>query len=92
MLVELLIPVKAKAKNKHYEKAGIQMDDLLEVEAINMGQTSTRVCFWGRNCSFNALHFDFYVNGKEIDIYRSGAFNHYFMFRLPLIKFVGDET
>lgn len=91
MLVELLIPVKARAKNEHYKKVGIQKDELLDVESISMGQTNTRVCFIGRNCSFNAIHFDFYVNGKEIDIYRSGAFNHYFMFKLPLIKFIGDE-
>lgn len=47
------------------------------VEEIIMGQSSTSIIFSGSITLGNSTDYDFYHEDREIDIYRSSAFNPY---------------
>lgn len=47
------------------------------VERVNMGQSSTDIHLSGFGGSFNSVQFDFFEDGKPIDIYRSPKYNPY---------------
>jgi len=47
------------------------------VERVDMGQSSTGIYLSGFSVSFNSVQFDFFEDGKPIDIYRSPKYNPY---------------
>ena len=47
------------------------------VERVNMGQSSTDISLFGFGGYFNSVQFDFFEDGKPIDIYRSPKYNPY---------------
>ena len=47
------------------------------VERVDMGQSSTAIYLSGFSVSFNSVQFDFFEDGKPIDIYRSPKYNPY---------------
>ena len=81
----IVLPIKAKQIDEHYEleKAG-----MFDVESIDMGQSSTKIKLIDMDKSFNSIHFKFYLYDKEIDIYESGLFNRYRWKHLKAIAFV----
>lgn len=47
------------------------------VECVDMGQSSTYIRLSGFDGYFNSVQFDFFEDGKPIDIYRSPNYNPY---------------
>ena len=47
------------------------------VECVNMGQSSTYIALSGFSGYYNSVQFDFFEDGKPIDIYRSPKYNPY---------------
>ena len=48
-----------------------------EVYDIDMGSWMTDIYLIGHKYGFNSIYFDFYEDGKEIDIYKDPRFNPY---------------
>lgn len=48
-----------------------------EVESINMGSSHTSVQLKGKHYLYNSVCFEFYENGKPLDIYEDRRFNSY---------------
>ena len=48
-----------------------------EVYSIDMGSWMTDIYLIGYKYGFNSIYFDFYEDGKEIDIYKDPRFNPY---------------
>lgn len=48
-----------------------------EVSSIDMGSCYTSVYLHGNERSYNSVMFEFYEDGKEIDIYSDPRFNPY---------------
>jgi hypothetical protein len=44
---------------------------------VDMGQSYTSIWLEGLDPSFNSVQFEFYEDGKPIDIYRSPKYNPY---------------
>lgn len=47
------------------------------VESVNMGRYYTDIYLYGFSHPFNSVQFDFFEDGKPIDIYRSPKYNPY---------------
>ena len=47
------------------------------VERVDMGRYMTYIHLSGYGGSFNSVQFDFFEDGKPIDIYRSPKYNPY---------------
>lgn len=66
----------------NYPQNGYRPAEQLEVgkeylvERVNMGQSTTDIHISGLGC-FNSVQFDFFEDGKPIDIYRSPKYNPY---------------
>lgn len=61
---------------RQYEGLKIGNEEI--VENIHMGQSLTYVDLFGfPNQTFNSVCFEFYENGKELDIYGDKRFNPY---------------
>lgn len=48
-----------------------------EVEAISIGQSYTSVYIVDKPYPYNSVFFEFYENGKLLDIYHDARFNPY---------------
>lgn len=48
-----------------------------EVERVDMGQSYTSITLKDRKGSYNSVIFEFYEDGKELDIYSDDRFNPY---------------
>ena len=48
-----------------------------EVEGISMGGSRTSIYLVEKRYSYNSIMFEFYENGKQIDIYKDRRFNPY---------------
>ena len=55
----------------------LKVGEEYEVEDVLMGQSHTTVYLVGFNYPFNSVHFDFFEDGKEIDIFTSPKYNLY---------------
>lgn len=62
---------------------------MYEVESVHMGQSYTSIIIDG--AAYNSIEFDYYVNGKQVDIYRSSAFNPYMGGDGEYIKYMESE-
>ena len=58
---------------KHYLEYG----KMYEVEGIDMGQSYTSVYIVDKPYPYNSILFEFYENGKLLDIYEDTRFNPY---------------
>lgn len=61
---------------EQFRKAGFKLGDKIEVEDINMSQSSTSIKLKDHGW-FNSVFFDFEENGEELDIYSDSRFNPY---------------
>lgn len=73
--------VKAKCI-KNIDPWGDKPTDLIvgemyEVESVSMGQSYTDVYLVGKNSGYNSVMFEFYEDGKSLDIYSDARFNPY---------------
>jgi hypothetical protein len=71
----------AKCK-KNIDPWGDKETDLVvgeenEVERVEMGQSSTSIELKGKSLCYNSVIFDFYEDGKEMDIYSDERYNSY---------------
>lgn len=48
-----------------------------EVRTISMGQSYTNIYLEGLSGSFNSVIFEFYENGKKLNIFKDRRFNPY---------------
>lgn len=78
MVVEIRVSLTAQMIDGHYEELDGEKKYL--VEEIMMGQFHTSLSLENIEGSFNSVHFKFYIGNKEVDIYKSGLFNHYITF------------
>lgn len=56
-------------------EVGLEVGRKYEVRDIDMGNWYTKVWLEGYSRAFNSVHFEFYEDGKEIDIYNSPKYN-----------------
>lgn len=56
---------------------GLEVGKEYTVRDLHMGQSSTNIWLEGFDFSFNSVQFDFFEDGKPIDIYRSEKYNPY---------------
>ena len=59
------------------ERAGLVQGEDYELDQIIMGQSSTWIYLVGHRHPFNSVQFEFYEDGKRLDIYRDPRFNPY---------------
>ncbi|MFI3329143.1 MAG: hypothetical protein R3Y05_01500 [bacterium] len=59
------------------ENDTLELNNYYNVKEITMGQSNTSIILWGIKGCFNSVDFKFYIDNKEIDIYKSVAFNSY---------------
>ena len=79
------IDVKATIYAKCIQKSGdcswtehdLQVGAYYKVEKIEMGQSYTSIYLEEFFRVYNSVYFEFYENGKEIDIYKDKRFNPY---------------
>jgi len=64
-IIEILVQAKDKQGNMH------------DVKAIEMGGYRTYVEFYEKGLPTNSVDYEFYINGRKINIYSSALFNHY---------------
>ena len=63
-------------------KYPLEISKMYEIDTIDMGSCNTDILLKGFNSKdpkswFNSVCFEFYENGKEIDIYSDKRFNPY---------------
>lgn len=67
----------------NYPESGYRPAENLEVGKeyivtnVCMGQSNTSIWLDGHSGSFNSVQFDFYEDGKPINIYKSSKYNPY---------------
>lgn len=67
--------VKESDESCSFTKHNLEVGKIYKVDEIDMGSWSTSVII--NNKSYNSVYLKFYVDGKEVDIYKSKAFNPY---------------
>lgn len=55
----------------------LEYGKMYEVEDIDMGQSYTSVYIVDKPYPYNSIFFEFYENGKLLDIYKDARFNPY---------------
>lgn len=55
----------------------LEYGKMYEVEDIDMGQSYTSVYIVNKPYPYNSIIFEFYENGKLLDIYKDARFNPY---------------
>jgi hypothetical protein len=69
--------VISKSENEPWLKHDLEYGKEYEVEDIDMGQSYTSVYIIGKPFPYNSVFFEFYEDGKPLDIYRDKRFNKY---------------
>lgn len=59
------------------KKTDLEVGKEYEVERVSMGGSYTSIFLVGKRGSYNSVMFEFYENGKELDIYKDKRFNPY---------------
>lgn len=59
------------------KESGMTVGCEYPVDTISMGQSYTAVYLNGFSCPFNSVHFEFFDDGKPLDIYQDRRFNPY---------------
>ena len=73
--------VKESVEGCSWLEHDLEVGELYEVSNIIIGTSSTDVYLKDKQFSYNSVLFEFYENGKEIDIYRDKRFNPYIRHR-----------
>lgn len=91
MIVEKRFYIKVYAKCLN-NKEGLNKDKTYLVKNIFMGQSSTDILLENlEDKPYNSVNFEFYVDNKKIDIYRSPLFNSYTKYDPKnMIKFIEE--
>ena len=55
----------------------LEVGEEYPVESVSMGQACTYIQLAGFSGYFNSVQFDFYEDGKPVDIYSSDRYNPY---------------
>lgn len=58
-------------------KAGLVLGAFYDVTNIIMGQSNTAIYLAGYEQPFNSVHFEFFENNKQVDIFKDRRFNPY---------------
>ena len=69
-------------QNGYRPAAQLEVGKEYPVERVNMGQSTTDIYLVGYTGIFNSVQFDFFEDGKPIDIYRSPKYNPYLQRRM----------
>lgn len=70
-----------KEAAKHY----LKLHKEYKLDHVSMGQSNTAIYLKDFEIGFNSVHFDFYENGKIIDIFKDARFNPYIrMIKSPM--------
>ena len=56
---------------------GLEVGKMYKVRDVEMGGWYTDIWLEGYKGSFNSVHFEFYEDGEEIDIYEDPRYNPY---------------
>lgn len=72
-----MIQAKVVRESDKYVEHDLQVGETYDVENISMGGFHTTVWLVGKKEGYNSVIFDFYENGKELDIYEDPRFNPY---------------
>ena len=69
--------------NQEFAKKHLVLGQSYELTGVDMGQSSTTVFLKEfPDFGFNSIQFDFFEDGKELNIYRDPRFNPY----LPIMR------
>lgn len=72
------------------KKHDLEVGKFYNVESISMGQSYTSIGIDGK--IYNSVLFEFYENGKEIDIYNDKRFNPYLSAHKFLMDVLGGNN
>ena len=70
-----------KSQNDAWLNHDLEYGKTYEVEDIDMGQSYTSVYLKDMRNPYNSVIFEFYEDGKPLDIYRDTRFNPYIFAR-----------
>ena len=78
MIVAKVVTLQAgyRAEQEEVEELGWNIDDEFEVDNISVGGWHTDVTLKGGS-SFNSCFFDFYEDGKSLNVYADERFQKY---------------
>lgn len=62
---------------REFARSNLKLGEEYEVDFISMGQSYTSIYLFGYEFPFNSVLFDFYEDGKEVNIYKSPKYNCY---------------
>ena len=65
-------------ENGYRPATDLEVGKEYSVVDLDMGQSHTTIWLEGMGTGFNSVQFEFYEDGKLIDIYRSQKYNPYF--------------
>lgn len=66
-----------ESQDDEWLKHDLEYGKMYEVEDIDMGQSYTSVYLKDMRNPYNSVIFEFYEDGKSLDIYRDTRFNPY---------------
>lgn len=66
-----------KSQDAAWLKHDLEYGKEYEVRGIDMGQWHTDIYIVGKPYPYNSIFFEFYENGKPLDIYKYARFNPY---------------
>lgn len=69
--------IRESSKETSWLQHDLEVGKEYEVESIEMGQSYTSIFLKNRKGSYNSVIFEFYEDGKELDIYSDERFNPY---------------
>ncbi len=69
-------------ENGYYPAEDLTVGSSYKVEQIMMGQSRTDISLKGYTKVFNSVQFEFFENGKPLDIYHDPRFNPYLRIHL----------
>lgn len=75
-----MVIAKYTSPNEYADSRAIKVLEVgieYEVRNISIGQSHTSIYLKGFNGSFNSVIFEFYENGKELNIFKDKRFNPY---------------
>lgn len=72
-----IYPKNGTASDQKHAKKYLSTGGLYKVERVNIGGSFTDIYLTGVKTPFNSVQFEFYENGKKIDIYKDPRFSPY---------------
>lgn len=72
-----LVAVYNYPENGYHPATQLEVGKEYAVECVDMGRYYTGIKLSGIDGCFNSVQFDFFEDGKPVDIYRSPKYNPY---------------